>query len=474
MALHLAERRALLVLGDVVAVVAALVLSLWLDRISGIPGEGGRLVKAAWLLVLGIAWLIAAAVNSCYDVRIASRFLPTTRMLAFTLLATSLVYAGLFFVFGRPIVAVGRSGLAAAPAAPPRVAAGIFLITLVTGVSLWRGLYTRLAAGERLRRRLLVVGAGRSGRTLAAELSSAVDDVAVVGFVDDDPAKVGTEIEGVPVLGTSDHLLELVRDLRADEVVLAVGGEIGEPLAERLLVCYEARVMVRGMSEVFEDALGRVPVEYLGRTAFPSLLTKQTGLPTVQRVAKRSFDLVAGAFGLAVFLVALPFVAAAIVLDSGRPVFYSQPRLGRSGRVFKILKFRSMVTIAEENGEEVWAAPDDPRVTRVGRFLRVTRLDELPQVLNVLRGEMSVVGPRPERPQLVARLAEEIPFYRARLAVKPGLTGWAQINHGYANTVAEAMRKLQYDLYYIKRQGLWLDLLVMMRTVRVVLSFDGT
>ncbi len=474
MALHLAERRALLVLGDMVAVTVAVVVSLWLDRFGGLPGEGGRLVKAAWLVVLSVAWLIAAAVNSCYDVRVASRFLPTARMLAFTLLATSLVYAGLFFVFGRPIVAVGGSGLASAPAAPPRVAAAVFLLTLVAAVLLWRGLYTRLAAGERLRRRLLVIGAGRGGRTLAAELRFAVDDVAVVGFVDDDPAKLGGEIEGVAVLGVSEQLLDLVRELRADEVVLAVGGEIGEPLAERLLECYEAGVIVRGMSEIFEDALGRVPVEYLGRTAFPSLFTKQTGLPTVQRVAKRAFDLVAGVVGLAVFLIALPFIAAAILIDSGRPVFYSQPRLGRSGRLFRIFKFRSMVTVAEENGEEVWAAPDDPRVTRIGRFLRVSRLDELPQVLNVLRGEMSIVGPRPERPQLVERLAKEIPFYRARLAVKPGLTGWAQINHGYANTIAEAMRKLQYDLYYIKRQGLWLDLLVLMRTVRVVLSFDGT
>jgi len=474
MALHFAERRALLVLGDVVAVVVALVVSLWLDRHGALPGEGSRLVKAAWLLVLGGAWIVAAAVNSCYDVRVASRFQATARMLAYTLLATSLVYVGLFFVFGRPIVAGGGSRLAAAPAAPPRVAAAIFLLALALLVALWRGLYIRLAAGDLLRRRLLVVGAGRGGRILAAELGSAVADVAVIGFVDDDPAKLGLEIEGVRVVGTSGDLLEKVRELRADEVVLAVGGEIGEPLAERLLACYEAGITVRGMSEVFEDALGRVPVEYLGRTAFPSLLSRQSGLPTVQRVAKRIFDLLAGMVGLTVFVVLLPFIALAIVLDSGLPVFYSQPRLGRSGRAFRIFKFRSMVTIAEENGEEVWAAPDDPRVTRVGRFLRVTRLDELPQVLNVLRGEMSVVGPRPERPQLVARLAAEIPLYRARLAVKPGLTGWAQINHGYANTVAEAMRKLQFDLFYIKRQSLWLDLLVLLRTVKVVLSFDGT
>ncbi len=474
MALHLTERRALLVAGDAVALVIALAASLALEQAVGAGSDGGGSTgKAAWLTLLAGTWLVAAAVNSCYDVRIAARFQRVARMLVLTVLTTGLLYAALFFVFGRPILAAPGSTLGASHLAPPRAAAALFLLLSLVLVGVWRAAYARLAAAERLRRRLLVVGAGRGGRMLAEELS-AVADVAIVGFIDDDEAKVGGEIAGAPVLATSGDLIAVARAVRADEIVLAVSGAIRERLAARLLDAYEAGLTVRGLSEVFEDALGRVPVEYLGHTAFPSLLAVSGGLPNLGRALKRAFDVVAGLAGLAVLIVVHPFIAVAILLDGGRPVFYSQPRLGRAGRRFRILKYRSMVNGAEELGEELWAAPDDPRVTRVGRILRVTRLDELPQVVNVLRGEMSLVGPRPERPQLVERLAAEIPLYRARLAVKPGVTGWAQINHGYANTVDEAQRKLQYDLYYIKRNSLWLDLLVLLRTIRVVLSFNGT
>lgn len=170
----------------------------------------------------------------------------------------------------------------------------------------------------------------------------------------------------------------------------------------------------------------------------------------------------------------LPFIALAIRLDSPGSVFYTQEREGRGGRRFRIIKFRSMVADAERAGKAVWATRDDPRITRVGKFMRRTRLDELPQFVNVLRGEMSIVGPRPERPQFVAQLQEEIPFYRARLSVKPGLTGWAQVKYRYGNTTEDALIKLQYDLYYIKHQSMVLDILILLRTIRVVLGFKGT
>ncbi len=148
--------------------------------------------------------------------------------------------------------------------------------------------------------------------------------------------------------------------------------------------------------------------------------------------------------------------------------------MGLGGRAFRLYKLRSMVPAAEQRGEAVWASEDDPRITRVGRFLRRTRLDELPQLLNVLRGEMSIVGPRPERPQFVEQLQEQIPFYRTRLSVKPGLTGWAQIKYGYGNSVEDALMKLQYDLYYVKHHSLFLDALIVLRTIRVMLAFKGT
>jgi lipopolysaccharide/colanic/teichoic acid biosynthesis glycosyltransferase len=184
-------------------------------------------------------------------------------------------------------------------------------------------------------------------------------------------------------------------------------------------------------------------------------------------------DLALGAALLVLLLVLLPVIALAIRLDSPGPVFYRQERVGRHGRRFFVYKLRSMQQDAERDGEAQWAAPGDPRVTRVGRWLRRARLDELPQVLNVVRGEMSLVGPRPERPQFVEQLQRDIPFYRTRFAARPGLTGWAQINYGYGSTVEDALIKLQYDLYYLKHQSPWFDLVILLRTVAVVLRLKG-
>jgi lipopolysaccharide/colanic/teichoic acid biosynthesis glycosyltransferase len=172
--------------------------------------------------------------------------------------------------------------------------------------------------------------------------------------------------------------------------------------------------------------------------------------------------------------VLLPFIAAAIKLESPGPVFYRQMRAGQGGRPFQLLKFRTMIAGAEADGQARWARAIDARVTRVGRLLRRTRLDELPQLFNVLRGDMSLIGPRPERPELIAVLEQEIPFYRARLLVKPGLTGWAQVNYGYGRSVEDARVKLEYDLYYIKQQSIWLDLVILFRTVEVVLGMKGS
>jgi lipopolysaccharide/colanic/teichoic acid biosynthesis glycosyltransferase len=184
-------------------------------------------------------------------------------------------------------------------------------------------------------------------------------------------------------------------------------------------------------------------------------------------------DVAGGLIGSLIFLLVLPFSAFAIVLESGFPVFYSQERLGKGGRVFKIHKFRSMKQNAEEDGEAKLAAVNDPRVTRVGDFLRRTRLDEMPQFVTVLTGEMSLVGPRAERPELVAQFQKQIPFYRARLLVKPGLTGWAQINYGYVASVKETMVKLEYDLYYIKHRTLGMDFNIVLRTIGTVLRRTG-
>jgi lipopolysaccharide/colanic/teichoic acid biosynthesis glycosyltransferase len=190
-------------------------------------------------------------------------------------------------------------------------------------------------------------------------------------------------------------------------------------------------------------------------------------------LAKRLLDIAGATIGLILFALATPFIAVAVWLDSGSPIFYRQQRVGRGGALFTVLKFRTMKKDAERPGEARWADRDDPRMTRVGRWLRRTRLDELPQFANILRGEMSLVGPRPERLEFIGRLQEEIPFYRARLMVPPGLTGWAQVNLPYGDSVEAARDKLEYDLYYVKHRSVTFDLAIVLRTVGIVARLGG-
>lgn len=201
-------------------------------------------------------------------------------------------------------------------------------------------------------------------------------------------------------------------------------------------------------------------------------MPRWTRVSAGSRLARRALDVAGGLAGVVLLAAVTPLVAAAVVLESGRPVFYRQQRLGMGGRVFDVLKFRTMIHGAETDGPR-WAGKDDPRVTRAGRWLRRSRLDELPQVLSVLRGHMSLVGPRPERPEFAQQLDRLVPFYRTRLAVKPGLTGWAQVNTGYGESVDDAAMKLEYDLYYMKHRSLFFDVWIVLRTCGTVFALRG-
>jgi lipopolysaccharide/colanic/teichoic acid biosynthesis glycosyltransferase len=190
-------------------------------------------------------------------------------------------------------------------------------------------------------------------------------------------------------------------------------------------------------------------------------------------ILKRFIDIIGGLAGLFFLVIFFPFIGLAIFLDDGRPIFYKQVRMGRGGQPYEIIKFRTMHRNAEEDGTPKWATESDERATRAGRILRKTHMDELPQIFNVLRGEMSLVGPRAERPELVSYFQNQVPFYRARLLVRPGITGWAQVNFGYASSIADTIIKLEYDLYYIKHRSLILDLLILLRTPATVFGLRG-
>ena len=322
-----------------------------------------------------------------------------------------------------------------------------------------------------LRRRVLVLGTGANAMSVwlaAAKLQSTVD---VIGFY---PALSGEESAVPPglVVAAGKGLVQTALDFRIDEIVVAVGDRRGGALPlQDLLQCRVMGVRVHDLSSHFEKTHGQIRLESLhaGWLIFGGGFEQGH----VRTVMKRLFDIV---FAGALLLLTLPVMliaAIAIFLESGFPILYRQERMGRNGRSFKVNKFRSMRLDAEKDGKPKWATGNDDRVTKVGRFIRTYRIDELPQLINVLAGDMSLVGPRPERPYFVDQLTRELPFYGVRHSVKPGLTGWAQVSCGYTATVEETVEKLQYDLFYVKNHTLFLDFLVLFRTVGVVLHGHG-
>ena len=299
------------------------------------------------------------------------------------------------------------------------------------------------------------------------------DHYTVVGFIDNDAQKQGIMLGKVPVLGAHSDLERVAWEQHVSEIVLAISNNVSPELLPILMSCHERGLSVTPMPLLYERLTGKVAVQHIGTQWYVALPLQKHPADTAMRFMKRIMDILGGLILSLMLLILLPIIALAIKLESPGPIFYPQQRLGRHGRVFRVFKLRSMTRDAEPEGIPQWATPDDPRITRVGKWLRRTRLDEWPQAWNVLIGEMSLVGPRPERPEFVEQLQRAIPFYRTRLAAKPGLTGWAQVNAGYGGSMADTLTKLQFDLYYLKHQSPWFDMFILVRTILVVLRLQG-
>jgi sugar transferase (PEP-CTERM system associated) len=350
------------------------------------------------------------------------------------------------------------------------VGRGIFLINMLLLPPLLTGsrvVYVWLGRQEVLQQRLLVMGEVAQAREVVERLK-ATDNYRLVGAVYTDEAPVD---EGVPrPLGTVAQLKEIVLEHRIDGVIVAMRERRGRLPLQDLLYLKLYGVRVDNESGFLERVTGRVPVTGLP----PSTLIFSDGFRRISVYQQVKFfgDVALAACLLVLLLPVLLAVAVAVRLDSPGPAFFRQTRVGRAGQPFPIIKFRTMRTDAEAEGAR-FAEAEDPRVTRLGRWLRKTRVDELPQLLNVLRGEMAFVGPRPERPEFVADLQEKIPYYYLRTVIRPGITGWAQIRYPYGATIKEHREKLEHDLYYIKNISLGLDALIAIETLRVILFAQG-
>ena len=319
--------------------------------------------------------------------------------------------------------------------------------------------------------RVLIFGAGPAAKSVGKVLKRSDPDIQIVGFY---PSPTETEISVLEqfVLPRSQSLSDTAYALNVDEIIIAVHERRGGilPLRE-LLDCKLSGVKVLDLSTYFERALGQIRLDSL--RAGWLIFGEGFRQGVARTIVKRIFDTVAASILILLALPVMLVTPIVIVLEDGFPIFYRQERVGLNGRLFNVVKFRSMRKDAESDGKPRWATANDDRTTRVGRIIRKLRIDELPQLFSVLTGDMSLVGPRPERPYFVDKLTRDIPFYAVRHSVKPGVTGWAQVSYHYGASVDDSIQKLQYDLYYVKNHTLFLDIVILFETVGVVLTGKG-
>jgi sugar transferase (PEP-CTERM system associated) len=341
----------------------------------------------------------------------------------------------------------------------------------MTGILAWRLVFHHMVRLHSFGERILIVGTDPTARTIAQQILAQQDFAyEIVGFIDEDPNLTLQSVGTSRVVGTPGDIERLVARHNVDRLVVGMSDRRGRLPVRELLRAKLRGVRVEDVNTMYERLTGKLLVEDLR----PSWLIFSDDFRASRftRQSKRVFDVLLALVGL---VLAAPFVlltALAVWMESGAPILYRQERVGENGRVFTLYKFRSMRKDAEQ-GTPIWAQAVDDRVTRVGRFIRKTRLDELPQLWNVLRGDMSFVGPRPERPFFVAQLAEQVPFYEQRHALKPGITGWAQVKYRYGASLEDSLEKLRYDLYYVKHLSLPFDVTILFDTVKVVLFAKG-
>lgn len=455
------EQRFILILGDLLAGAIALFLSLFIwaqaDALD-FTAEFFRTRVDTWFYFLPLIWMVLLV--DTYDLGKAGKFKSTLKGVAIALIVASIAYLVVYFLVP--------------PMSLPRVGVAAFIIITSILTIIWRLIFIRMFKAVSQQRRVLIIGAGKAGTELSYEIvRSDPKPFNLIGFIDDDPLKLNTRIHGIPVLGNYLTMESIVEQMGVSDLILAISHEMNPGMFAEILEAQEAGIELVTMQDAFEHLTGRVPIDLLQPDWVVRAFLDRKPNSGFYRIFKRLMDIFLGLIGLIGLAVLFPFIAIGLIIDDGFPIIFKQERLGRGGKPYTIYKFPTMRKDADNTQTGLVTAQKDPRITPFGKILRKTHLDELPQVINVLKGEMSFVGPRPERSELVRVFQSGVPFYRTRFLVKPGITGWAQIHQGYAETVEETSIKLEYDLYYISHATIWMDLTILLRTVGSVLGFKG-
>jgi sugar transferase (PEP-CTERM system associated) len=455
--LSMRYRLALLIFGDLVLVLVGLQTAFVLRYGPQFEIQEHILANPQVPLVLIAVQLFSAYLAECYSVEKnrRKRLLTINIIIAATL--SFFILSALFYIF--PTAMIGRGALALA------------IASFVVYQWLWHFLFFFSHNLPRFSQRVLIVGVGKVAGQVAELIRSSANGFQLIGFIQCNGEEQAPGILSQEVLGGPDELRDVALSQHIDMVVIALTERRGIFPLRDALSCKLNGIELLDAPAFYEIASGKLMLEQIT----PSWFIYSTGFtrPGIVSFVKRLIDIVLACIGLIIALPLMIATAIAIKLDSPGPLFFSQIRVGNREQPFRLYKFRTMCQNAEADTGAVWATNGDSRVTRVGRFLRKTRIDELPQLFNVLVGHMSLIGPRPERPEFVEMLKEKVPYYSRRHFIKPGVTGWAQVRYPYGASVEDALEKLRYDLYYVKNLSPFLDTLIFFETIKVVLFGKG-
>jgi exopolysaccharide biosynthesis polyprenyl glycosylphosphotransferase len=413
-----------------------------------------------WTIVLAVYINAFGAIFEMYNLQVASNHFQVLRSVILTTSTTVIFY--LLTPIFSPQLPKNRWQLI------------VFYVTIFTALYAWRMIYVRFLASHRFVQNAVLICDREQVQELVLGLESVDPHYKIIGYVNSDfYSKTEFEYQYVKHI-KRDDLTTFVSENGISEIVVACQKTDGitPELYQQLLYLLESGKSIREYTQVYESKTQRIPVQYISRDFYRFFPFSRSNQNKFYIYFIRLFEIIFSLIGLGLGLVLIPLIVLCNVFWNKGKLFYTQKRVGKDGVVFKIIKFRTMVKNAEKSGA-VFAKTNDTRVTKLGKFLRKTRIDEIPQFINILKGEMAVIGPRPERPVFVKEIAQIMPFYETRHIIKPGLTGWAQVNYSYGEKLEDSLVKLQYDLYYIKHRSIYLDLNIAFKTISTVLFYRG-
>ena len=414
----------------------------------------------AWVVVLILYVSIFGTIFELYDLQKSSKIDKISTGIVFTVSTTVLFY--LLTPFYTPVLPDNRLQIL------------FFYFAILIALFLWRIAYITFIASPRFYKKVLIIGETSNIETIVEAFNSSDPNYKIVGFVNCEVDKMAAVKFNALKEYSPKEIREVIKNENLSEIVVASysSENITSEIYYTLIKLLEEGFPINEYTQVYEDLTQRIPVQFVGKDFYKYFPFSRSNQNKLYLFFHRLFDILLSLIGILIGIIFLPIILLGNVIANRGPLFYTQDRIGKNGKIFKIIKFRTMIKNAEKSGA-MWAKKGDVRVTPFGKFLRHARLDEIPQFINILKSEMSLIGPRPERPFFVRELSQMLPFYETRHIVKPGLTGWAQVKTRYASTIDDSLLKLQYDLYYIKHRGFFLDMNILIKTMSTIIFFRG-